>query len=81
MFIHPCQPFTVYPTVPSVIDDVKLGAAAIFSQSIGATDGSKFIGSISFVPITKAPPANQFWGINQSITYVILFLYLRLSLY
>ncbi|KAF9015688.1 aspartic protease [Cyathus striatus] len=35
----------------------------------GGTDSSKFTGSISFTPITSTSPANQFWGINQSIRY------------
>ena len=38
----------------------------------GAVDPSKFTGPISFVPITTTSPASLFWGIDQSITYVIL---------
>ncbi|TFK35983.1 aspartic proteinase from Irpex Lacteus [Crucibulum laeve] len=35
----------------------------------GGTDSSKFTGSIGFTPITGTSPANQYWGINQSIRY------------
>lgn len=35
----------------------------------GGTDSSKFTGSINFTPITTTSPANEFWGINQSIRY------------
>ncbi|KAI0710863.1 aspartic peptidase A1 [Earliella scabrosa] len=35
----------------------------------GGTDPSKFIGSISFAPITSTSPSNLFWGIDQSIRY------------
>ncbi|TFK35979.1 aspartic protease [Crucibulum laeve] len=35
----------------------------------GGTDSSKFTGSIGFSPITSTSPANEFWGINQSIRY------------
>ncbi|TFK41838.1 aspartic protease [Crucibulum laeve] len=35
----------------------------------GGTDSTKFTGSISFTPITGTSPANEFWGINQSIRY------------
>ena len=38
----------------------------------GAADSSKFTGDITFVPITGTSPASSFWGIDQSITYVIL---------
>lgn len=36
---------------------------------VGGTDSSKFTGSINFTPITTTSPANEFWGINQSIRY------------
>jgi cathepsin E len=35
----------------------------------GGTDSSKFTGSITFTPITGTSPANEFWGINESIEY------------
>ncbi|TDL28098.1 aspartic peptidase A1 [Rickenella mellea] len=35
--------------------------------TFGGTDSSKFTGSITFAPITSTSPANEFWGINQSI--------------
>jgi len=33
----------------------------------GGTDSSKFTGAIQFIPLTTTSPANEFWGINQSI--------------
>ena len=33
------------------------------------TQGSKFTGSITFIPLTTTSPASEFWGINQSIRY------------
>ncbi|KAF8330517.1 aspartic peptidase A1 [Amanita rubescens] len=35
----------------------------------GDTDSSKFTGSVTYVPITSASPANTYWGIDQAITY------------
>ncbi|KAG6875927.1 hypothetical protein C0992_001703 [Termitomyces sp. T32_za158] len=35
----------------------------------GGTDSSKFTGTISFAPVTGTPPASEFWGISQSISY------------
>ncbi|PPR05338.1 LOW QUALITY PROTEIN: hypothetical protein CVT26_011601 [Gymnopilus dilepis] len=35
----------------------------------GGTDATKFIGSITFIPITSTSPANEFWGIDESISY------------
>jgi len=37
--------------------------------TFGGTDSSKFTGSITFVPLTTTSPADEFWGINESITY------------
>jgi len=37
--------------------------------TFGGTDSSKFTGSITFTPITSTSPANEFWGINQSVKY------------
>jgi len=37
--------------------------------TFGGTDSSKFTGSITFAPLTGTSPANEFWGINQSIRY------------
>jgi len=37
--------------------------------TFGGTDSSKFTGSISFTPITSTSPANEFWGINESIRF------------
>ncbi|KAG2129509.1 acid protease [Suillus bovinus] len=37
--------------------------------TFGSYDASKITGSINYVPITSAYPANTFWGINQSIRY------------
>jgi len=35
----------------------------------GAIDSSKFTGSMTFIPVTTTSPANEFWGINQSVRY------------
>jgi len=37
--------------------------------SWGGTDSTKFTGNINFTPVTSTSPANEFWGINQSIRY------------
>jgi cathepsin E len=37
--------------------------------TFGGVDSSKFTGSLSFAPITSTSPANQFWGVDASITY------------
>ncbi|KAI0752477.1 acid protease [Daedaleopsis nitida] len=37
--------------------------------TFGGVDPSKFTGPLNFVPITSTSPANQFVGIDQSITY------------
>jgi cathepsin E len=37
--------------------------------TFGGTDSSKFTGPITFTSITQTSPANEFWGIDQSVTY------------
>ncbi|KAG2363192.1 aspartic peptidase domain-containing protein [Suillus spraguei] len=37
--------------------------------TFGSYDPSKITGHISYVSITSTPPANRYWGIDQSITY------------
>ncbi|TBU21523.1 acid protease [Dichomitus squalens] len=37
--------------------------------TFGGTDPSKFTGDLNFVPITSTAPANEFVGIDQTITY------------
>ncbi|KIJ40038.1 hypothetical protein M422DRAFT_257106 [Sphaerobolus stellatus SS14] len=37
--------------------------------TFGGIDSSKFIGNITYVPITSSSPSNTFWGIEQNITY------------
>ncbi|KAH9051557.1 aspartic peptidase A1 [Lactarius deliciosus] len=37
--------------------------------TLGGTDSTKFTGSITFIPVTATFPANEFWGINESIRY------------
>ncbi|KAG6894227.1 hypothetical protein C0992_006981 [Termitomyces sp. T32_za158] len=46
-------------------------AAESFNGEItwGGTDSSKFTGTISFTPVTGTPPASEFWGISQGISY------------
>jgi len=49
---------------PTTSDEITNG-----ELTFGGTDSSKFTGSITFAPLTKTSPANEFWGINQSITF------------
>lgn len=35
----------------------------------GGVDTSKTTGDVNFVPITSTSPANEYWGIDQSISY------------
>ncbi|KAI0046049.1 aspartic peptidase A1 [Auriscalpium vulgare] len=37
--------------------------------TFGGTDSSKYTGSITYTGITGTSPANEFWGIDQSISY------------
>ncbi|EIN03783.1 acid protease [Punctularia strigosozonata HHB-11173 SS5] len=37
--------------------------------SFGSVDGSKHVGSLTYVPITKQQPAGVHWGIDQSVRY------------
>jgi saccharopepsin len=37
--------------------------------TFGGTDSSKISGSVNYVPITSTSPANELWGIDQTITY------------
>ncbi|KAN0128884.1 Aspartic peptidase domain containing protein [Lactarius tabidus] len=37
--------------------------------TFGGTDSAKYTGSITYVPATMTYPANQYWGINESIKY------------
>ncbi|KAF7303233.1 Aspartic proteinase [Mycena kentingensis (nom. inval.)] len=37
--------------------------------TFGGTDSSKFTGAITFTPVTSTSPADDYWGINQSVTY------------
>lgn len=37
--------------------------------TFGATDTSKFNGSINYVPITATSPASHYWGVDQTLTY------------
>ena len=54
--------------VPTTVADAVQNGELDF----GAVDEGKFTGPISFVPITTTSPANKFYGIDQSITYVNL---------
>ncbi|KAH9486239.1 Polyporopepsin [Psilocybe cubensis] len=49
---------------PTTVEDNENGEI-----TWGGTDPSKFTGSISFIPLTTTSPANEFWGINQSVRY------------
>ncbi|VDC06909.1 unnamed protein product [Peniophora sp. CBMAI 1063] len=37
--------------------------------TFGGTDSSKFTGEITYTPLTTTAPANQFWGIDQTVSY------------
>ncbi|EIN06383.1 acid protease [Punctularia strigosozonata HHB-11173 SS5] len=37
--------------------------------TFGGYDRTRFIGKLSWVPVTKTKPANQFWGVDQQIVY------------
>ncbi|KAL5536570.1 hypothetical protein ACEPAF_392 [Sanghuangporus sanghuang] len=37
--------------------------------TFGGVDESKYIGDITYVPITKASPASKYWGIDMNVTY------------
>ncbi|CAK5280325.1 unnamed protein product, partial [Mycena citricolor] len=37
--------------------------------SFGGPDSSKYTGSLSYTPVTSTSPADEYWGIEQSITY------------
>lgn len=39
------------------------------SVTFGGADASKYTGALSYVPITQSHPANDYWGVDQSITY------------
>ncbi|TDL23259.1 acid protease [Rickenella mellea] len=48
--------------------------------TFGGIDTAKITGEISFVPITQTSPANNFWGIDQTITYVYICAYVHHTL-
>ncbi|KAG0703772.1 acid protease [Suillus ampliporus] len=37
--------------------------------TFGGTDSTKYTGSINTVPLTTTSPADNYWGINQSVSY------------
>jgi len=49
------------PTTSSAVTNGEL--------TFGGTDSSKFTGSVTFTSLTGTSPANEFWGINQSINF------------
>ncbi|PPQ79426.1 hypothetical protein CVT25_002696 [Psilocybe cyanescens] len=49
---------------PTTVEDNENG-----ELTWGGTDPAKFTGSVSFIPLTTTSPANEFWGINQSVRY------------
>ncbi|KAJ7625265.1 acid protease [Mycena polygramma] len=53
----------------SYIPTTSTSGAINGELTFGGTDSAKYTGSISYVPITETSPANNYWGIDQSITY------------
>ncbi|KIM73461.1 hypothetical protein PILCRDRAFT_829133 [Piloderma croceum F 1598] len=49
---------------PTIAEGVQNG-----ELTFGGIDLTRFVGEITFVPITQTSPASNFWGIDQSITY------------
>ena len=37
--------------------------------TFGGTDSTKYIGDITYTPITSTSPASEYWGINQDVAY------------
>lgn len=54
--------------VPSNSVDIPNG-----QLDFGGPNASKFVGNITFTPKTTTAPASEYWGINQTITYVIAY--------
>lgn len=36
--------------------------------AFGGIDSSKFVGEMTFVPVTDDSDVSQYWGINQTVT-------------
>ncbi|KAJ7791223.1 acid protease [Mycena olivaceomarginata] len=53
----------------SYIPTTSASDAANGELTFGGTDSAKFMGNISYVPITTTSPASNYWGIDQSISY------------
>lgn len=49
---------------PSTVATVKNG-----EMCFGDMDPKKFIGGMTWIPLTNQAPATSFWGIEQSLTY------------
>lgn len=47
----------------------KASKAGAGELSFGGPDKRRVVGNIKYVPITGVSPANEFWGIDQDITY------------
>ena len=37
--------------------------------TFGGADSSLYTGELAYVPITQSQPSNQYWGVDQSVTY------------
>lgn len=37
--------------------------------TFGGADSSLYTGQLAYVPITQSQPSNQYWGVDQSVTY------------
>lgn len=72
-------------TIPTVLDNLfsqKTIDSKVFGMSLppfsskkpgsidfGAADSSKYTGELKYVSITKADPAKDYWGVDQSVSY------------
>ena len=37
--------------------------------TFGGADSSLYTGELAYVPITQSQPSNQYWGVDQTVTY------------
>ncbi|KAG5645987.1 hypothetical protein DXG03_004588 [Asterophora parasitica] len=60
----------ILPTVATGMSYIPSSSAIANGEiTFGAADTAKFTGSIDYVPITKISPADQYWGVDQDLSY------------